>query len=102
MKTYDRIYVDGAWVEPSRMAQKEMVDPATEEVFANVTNGSDEADVDRAARAARRAFNTFSKTSIAERIELIDAIIAAYENRLSEFAEVVAREIGGPVSNKAQ
>ena len=60
------------------------------------------ADVDRAVAAARRAFETFSITSVEERIALIDRIIDAYETHIDEFSELIAREVGVPVSNRAQ
>lgn len=60
------------------------------------------ADVDRAVAAAKHAFVSFSKTSVDERIALIDRIIAAYERREAELAHLIAREVGVPVSFKAQ
>ena len=54
-----------------------MINPATEERIASVSLGS-EADVDRAVVAARTAFESYSRWSKAERIELFEAIIAAY------------------------
>lgn len=95
-------YIDGIWCAPSGPGQREMVDPTTEEVFATVANGGTEADVDRAVRAARRAFSAMAQTTISERVAMINAIIAAYEPRMDELAGVLAREVGIPVSSKAQ
>lgn len=96
-----QLYIDGAWVDPSTNALREVVDPTTEAAFATVGQASVE-DVDRAVAAARRAFDSFSRTSVAERVALIDSIISAYKERADEFAELIAREVGIPVSSKAQ
>ena len=60
------------------------------------------ADVDRAVAAARQAFESFSTRSVDERIALIDRIIDVYESYIDEFSELIAREVGIPVSNRAQ
>ena len=44
----------------------------------------------------------FSTTSVDERIALIDRIIAAYERREADLAQLIAQEVGVPVSFKAQ
>jgi aldehyde dehydrogenase (NAD+) len=101
MQNRNDIYIDGQWVAPSTDAVKRVINPATEEVVAEVGQG-DGRDVDRAVTAARRAFADFSRTTPAERAALIDRIIAAYEARLDAFAEAAAFEVGIPVSSRAQ
>lgn len=101
MKHYGQLYIGGAWVDPSTREVREVIDPATETAFASVCQGGI-ADVDSAVGAARRAFVGFSRSSVAERIALIDRIILAYKARAAEFADVIAREVGIPVSAKAQ
>ncbi len=96
MDKYQSQFIDGEWVAPSGPGEREMVNPATEEVYATVVNGATVQDVDRAVSAARRAFRTFSKTTKEERIALIDRIIEAYEERIEEFADVIALEVGIP------
>jgi aldehyde dehydrogenase (NAD+) len=78
------------------------VNPATEEVFANVANGATATDVDLAVVAARRAFEEFSKTSVRDRVAMIDRIISAYEARVDDFTDVLANELGSPISASAQ
>lgn len=101
MKRYPHLYIDGEWAEPAEPREVELIDPTREEAFAQVSLGS-AADVDRAVAAARRAFETFSVTSVDERIALIDHIIGVYETHIDEFSELIAREVGIPVSNRAQ
>ena len=102
MKLYEKLFIDGAWVEPSGPGQRDMIDPATEEPFASVATGGTAGDVDRAVAASAPRIETFSRTSLDERIALIDRVIAAYEERVDEFAAIVAQEVGAPVSGRAQ
>jgi len=101
MKRYPHLYIDGEWVEPVEPREAELIDPFREEVFARVSLGGP-ADVDRAVAAAQRAFDTFSATSVDERIALIDRVIDVYESYTDDFSELIAREVGIPVSNRAQ
>jgi len=101
MKHYGKLFIDGSWVEPSTDTRRELVNPLTEEVFATVCVGDVE-DVNRAVAAARRAFDYSAKTSVAERLALIDRIIATYEARLDDFSSIIAEEAGIPKSARAQ
>ncbi|MDV6281774.1 aldehyde dehydrogenase family protein [Rhodococcus jostii] len=101
MRQYPHLYIDGRWTAPTEPREIELIDPTREEVFARVALGS-AADVDRAVAAAQRAFESFSTTSAADRIALIDRIIDVYESHIDEFSELIAREVGIPVSNCAQ
>ena len=101
MKQYPHLYIDGQWTEPAGSRVVELIDPTREEPFAQITLGT-AADVDRAVAAAQKAFQTFSTTTVEERIALIDRIIDAYESRIDEFSELIAREEGIPVNNRAQ
>jgi aldehyde dehydrogenase (NAD+) len=90
-----KFYIDGAWVEPSGDARLPVIDPCTEEAFAEVALGNAH-DVERAVAAARRAFASFSQTQPAERVALIRRILAAYLERYDEMAATISREIGAP------
>lgn len=102
MRHYGKLYIDGQWVEPSNADRKALIDPFTEEPFATVVSGAAAEDVDKAVAAARRSFESYSKSTFGERIALIDRIIAAYEERVDEIANAMAREVGIPVSARAQ
>ena len=99
---YGKHYIDGRWVEPANSGQKVLIDPFIEAPFATVATGGSAGDVDKAVAAARQSFETYSRTSVEERIALIDRIIAAYEERVDEIAHVMAQEVGIPVSARAQ
>jgi aldehyde dehydrogenase (NAD+) len=62
------------------------------------------ADVDRAAKAARKAFATYSQTTVAERVALLEAIIAEYKKRYADMAAAITEEMGAPavLAEKAQ
>ena len=95
MRTYLDFYIDGAFVPPLKPKQLEVINPATEAVAGHISLGSAE-DVDRAVAAARRAFASFGTSTRAERIDLLDAVIAAYQAREKDLADAVQEEMGAP------
>jgi len=96
MREYKQFYINGEWVAPSTPNDFDVFDPATEEVCAVISLGN-EADVDRAVAAAKAAFETFSQTSIEERIELLERICDIYKRRLADVAEAIRLEMGAPI-----
>ncbi len=96
MRDQLQFYIDGAWVDPATPKTLEVINPATETVCGHISLGS-AADVDRAATAARRAFASFSRTTRAERLELLGSIIAVYQRRMPEMAAAITEEMGAPV-----
>jgi len=102
MEHHGKLFIDGGWVDPENAGRRELVNPTTETSFATVALGAGKDDVDKAVAAARRAFLTYSRTTPDERVELIDRIIGAYERCVDEIADVMAQEVGIPVSARAQ
>jgi aldehyde dehydrogenase (NAD+) len=92
-----KFYIDGAWVDPLVPHAIDVIDPSTEEVFTQISGGT-AADVDRAVRAARAAFESFSRSSVAERVELLEAVCVEYEKRYEDIAQAVSQEMGAPLS----
>ncbi|MGC9269903.1 aldehyde dehydrogenase family protein [Acidiphilium sp.] len=90
-----QFYIDGAWVDPVTPHRFPVIDPATEEAYAEISLGS-KADVDKAVAAARRAFERFSRTSRQERIDLLKRILDAYKARYNDVADAISREMGAP------
>ena len=68
-----KFYIDGAWVDPITPATIDVINPATEKAFTQVSAGSAE-DVDRAVLAARRAFVDYSQWSVQRRLALLEKI----------------------------
>src|SRR5579871_3478055 len=97
--TYDnrQFYIDGAWVDPAEPKEFKVINPATEEVAGVISMGSAK-DVDRAVAAARKAFPSYSQTSQAERLALMERILAAYQAHYDEIAKAISVEMGAPMS----
>ena len=92
-----KFYIDGDWVDPVVPSTLEVVNPATEKAFAQISMGSRE-DVDRAAKAARRAFATYSEVSVEERLAYLRKIIEGFKARLPELARTMTLEMGAPIT----
>jgi len=90
-----QFYIDGEWVNPAVPHPFDVIDPATEEAYTQISLGS-KADVDRAVAAARAAFTAFSQTTKAERIDLLKRILAAYKARYADVAAAITQEMGAP------
>lgn len=101
MEHFGELYIDGRWIAPSGDTRP-LIDPTTEDPWATVTAGGGKEEVDLAVAAASRAFESFSRTTVAERVELIDRIIEAYERREGQLSQLIAQEVGVPVSFTAQ
>lgn len=97
MREYLKFYIDGQWVDPVQPAFLDVENPATEAVAGRIAIGS-AADVDRAVTAARRAFDSWSRTSRAERLDLLRAILAEYERRHGDIAAAITEEMGAPAA----
>ena len=98
-----KFYIDGAWVAPSSSERLDVINPATEEVVTQIALGS-EKDAELAIAAARKAFDSWSRTTKQERLDVLNAIIAAYQKRMDDLAAAVTAEMGAPamLAAKAQ
>ena len=96
MREHLQFYINGAWVDPVTPKTLEVINPATEEPCATISMGS-AADVDKAVAAAKTAFDSFSRTSVAERVELFGAILNEYGKRVDDIAETISTEMGAPM-----
>jgi aldehyde dehydrogenase (NAD+) len=96
MKSYRQFYIDGKWVDPSQAQDFLVVDPAIEEPIATISLGG-AADVDRAVAAAKRAFESYSETTVDERLRFLRRIIEVYQDRIEEMAETISQEMGSPL-----
>jgi aldehyde dehydrogenase (NAD+) len=92
-----QFYIDGQWVDPLGKQTIEVINPATQEPIATIALANAQ-DVDRAVAAARRAFESFSQTSVGDRLGLLDRIIATYQARMPDIAATVSQEMGAPMS----
>ncbi len=91
-----QFYIDGQWVDPAEPKEFHVINPATESVAGVISMGS-EKDVDRAVAAARRAFDSYSRTTPAERIALLERMLVAYEAHAEAIAQAISTEMGAPI-----
>ncbi|SFJ11916.1 aldehyde dehydrogenase (NAD+) [Phyllobacterium sp. CL33Tsu] len=94
-------YIDGEWVKPLEPNDLEVVNPATEQPIAVISMGT-AADIDRAVGAAKKAFQTFSQTSVDERLALLEKLLAIYKRRYDEVATTITLELGAPITMSTQ
>jgi len=100
MRTYDKFYINGQWVEPIGKGTSDVINPATGEISARVPYGNTE-DVDAAVMAARNAFDSWSRTSAAERAEFLRKIAVEGEKRNADLTQTIIDELGMPIQNAA-
>jgi aldehyde dehydrogenase (NAD+) len=94
-------YINGAWVPPLKANDLEVINPATEKPIAIISMGT-AADIDRAVAAAKTAFQTYSQTSVEERLALLEKLLAIYKRRYDEMAQTITLELGAPITMSTQ
>jgi 1-pyrroline dehydrogenase len=90
-----RMFISGDWADAATGETTQVVNPATEEVIAEVPKGS-EADVDRAVGAARTAFATWSLTTPAERSGMLYKLADAIADHAAELSALESANVGKP------
>ena len=95
MREYKQFYINGEWVDPVTTNDFDVFNPASEEVCAHISLGS-EADVDKAVAAAKNAFDSFGRSSRAERLELLESCIEVYQKYYNDIADAIREEMGAP------
>ncbi len=103
MRDYLKFYINGAWVDPATPKSIDVINPATEKAAGRISMGS-AADVDKAVKAARAAFETWSQSSLDQRVALFERLIEEYKKRYADMAAAITEEMGAPavLSQKAQ
>jgi len=91
-----QFYINGQWVDPSTKNDLDVINPSDETVWAVVSLGS-QADTDAAVAAARAALPSWSISTKAERIELLERLYDIYERRMDDMAEAISMEMGAPI-----
>ncbi|MEM7339926.1 MAG: aldehyde dehydrogenase family protein [Actinomycetota bacterium] len=91
----EKFYINGAWVSPSTDDRLPVINPSTEEPIASIALGG-HADVDAAVAAARAAFDSYSMTSVEERVALLNRIVELLGARSEDLAAMISAEMGAP------
>ncbi|KHO21855.1 aldehyde dehydrogenase family protein [Mycolicibacterium setense] len=97
MQNHDSNYIDGKWAVSSGTTRIPVINPANDEVIAEVVAGT-AADVDAAVSAARAAFGAWSVTPVGERADYLAAIAGKMAERAEDLARTISSEMGCPIS----
>lgn len=90
-------FIGGAWVPARSGSVDEVVDPATGEVlFSAAASNAD--DVDAAVQAAATAFQTWGRTTPAERATALLKLADVIEADMDRLVELESRDAGKPVA----
>ena len=95
MSDKKNFYINGKWVSPKSDKSIKVINPATEDVCAEISLGSKE-DVNDAVLSAKEAFKTWAFSSKKERLEPLEKLYELYKKRWSDIAEAITTEMGAP------
>lgn len=98
MNEVRRMYIDGQWVLAQKNERRQVINPATSEEIAIVTEGSKE-DVIAAVSAAKRAFydDGWGETPATKRAQYLLRIADLIEQRAADFAQLEMLNNGKPL-----
>ena len=92
-------FIDGAAVTPREGGRIELIDPATEEVFTEVS-AAGPADLDRACVGAEQAFESgWRDLAPGKRAEILFAIAKKLRDHADEIAAIESRNLGKPITD---
>ncbi len=103
MTNYNKLYINGDWVNPKGTERIAVSNPADEKIISEIIFANKD-DLDLAVLSAKKAFKSFSTINLEEKIELFNSIILSFKKRLNDLAEIISLEMGAPItlSQKAQ
>ena len=97
MDNLTKFYIDGAWIDPISTATMPVLNPATQEQIGIVAMGSED-DLNLAVAAANAAFESFSMTSKADRMDLLNSLMDVSRRRFEDLAQAMSAAMGAPIS----
>lgn len=97
MQTHENNYIDGKWAVSSGTTRIPVINPANDEVIAEVVAGT-AADVDAAVASARAAFPAWSATPVSERADYLTTIAGKLAERSEDVARTISSEMGCPIT----
>ncbi|MCC7251793.1 aldehyde dehydrogenase family protein [Hyphomicrobium sp.] len=93
-----KLFIDGAWHDAAERGTIDVINPATERVFASIAAGT-AADIDRAVAAAKRAGQgPWARTTGRERAAILRAIAAGIEAEKDRLARLEVEDNGKPLA----
>ena len=92
-------YINNQWVTPLASPPEllPVQNPATGTEVCSVALGT-AADVDAAVAAASAAFDSWSRSSVPERLDLLTRVTELYKSRSGDMARAISLEMGAPSS----
>lgn len=96
-----QFYINGTWVNPIDGQDHHVINPTTEEPCAVISLGGT-ADTNAAVAAAKAAWPAWSSRPANERIELVEKLLAAYQDRAEDMAQAISMEMGAPIDMSRQ
>ena len=98
MADFHQLFIDGAFVSSTGGALRNIIDPATRDVIAQLPDATSE-DVDQAVAAARRAFDDsdWPRTPAVERGRILLRLAQIVRTRAEELAALETRNTGKPI-----
>lgn len=96
LKSSYGLYIDGEFTQPDSKKYFNTINPATEEILAEISEAGD-LDIDRAVKAASKAFESWSVLPGGERAKYIFRIARILQERAREFAVLETLNNGKPI-----
>ena len=93
---FEKIYIDGQWINSESGKFIDIENPATLKHFAKVPDGN-AADIDKAVRAAQKASAKWSTTPLSERTSIMRKMLAVLESYQDLIIDLEVKELGAPV-----
>ncbi len=97
MENLQKFYIDGKWVTPQSKNTMPVMNPATEKQIGIVAMGNAD-DVNLAVGSANNAFETFSKSSKEDRLNLLLKIQEITKKRFEDLVQAMSLEMGAPMT----
>ena len=96
-----KFFIDGKWIDPAQKNDLEVLNPTNAQPIAVISMGQSH-DMELAIKAAKKAFQSYSQTSIEERLTLLERLLKIYERRYDEMVQTITLELGAPVTMSAE
>ena len=92
-KNNQKFYINGKWVIPNSTQLLDVINPANEEIISQITLGN-EKDLNDAVEAAKNSFESWSVSSVEERLRLLNKLREIYKKRFDEMTIAITTEMG--------
>ena len=83
-----KFYINGQWVNPHSKKLLDVINPANEEIITQIAIGNEQ-DLNNAVEAAKKSFETWSVSSIEERLKLLNKLKEIYQKKFDEMTVAI-------------